>query len=157
MTTLAARLHYMEQSPVRVSVEPALENRNRLTTAFRLLLGIPHLILVGGPIAATLSWSWSSEAGFKYDWGAGGGVLGAVAAVSAMIAWFAILFTRQHPQAEGHIVDNRHMFKQSVMLKHKAHTAISNSRIRRVFACKINVAIFGRFKSRDDAEQRRLS
>jgi hypothetical protein len=87
----------MERSPVRVFVEPALENRNRLTTAFRLLLGIPHMILVGGPIAATLSWSWSTDAGFKYDWGAGGGVLGAVAVVSAIIAWFAILFTRRHP------------------------------------------------------------
>ena len=34
--------------PVSVSVEPLLANRNRLTTAFRLILGIPHLILVGG-------------------------------------------------------------------------------------------------------------
>ena len=33
---------------VFVSVEPALTNRNRLTTAFRLLLAIPHIILVGG-------------------------------------------------------------------------------------------------------------
>ena len=98
MTTLSARLHYMESSPVRVSVEPALENRNRLSTAFRLVLGIPHMILVGGPIAATLSWSWSSDTGLKYDWGAGGGVLGAVAVVAAMIAWFAILFTRRHPE-----------------------------------------------------------
>jgi hypothetical protein len=86
----------MERSPVRVFVEPALENRNRLTTAFRLLLGIPHLLLVGGPVAAMLSWSWGSDSGF--NWGAGGGVLGLVAGVCAIIAWFAILFTRHHPE-----------------------------------------------------------
>jgi hypothetical protein len=34
--------------PVSVRVEPSLTNRNRLTTAFRLILAIPHLILVGG-------------------------------------------------------------------------------------------------------------
>jgi len=34
--------------PVTVSVEPALSNRNRLTTFFRLILAIPHIILVGG-------------------------------------------------------------------------------------------------------------
>ena len=34
--------------PVSVSVEPLLKPRNRLTTAFRLILAIPHLILVGG-------------------------------------------------------------------------------------------------------------
>src|SRR5687767_13622875 len=34
--------------PVSVSVEPALANRNRLTTAFRLILALPHVILVGG-------------------------------------------------------------------------------------------------------------
>ena len=96
MTTLAARLHYMENSPVRVSVEPALENRNRLTTAFRLVLGIPHMILVGGPLFAALSLSWGSDTG-AFDW-SGGGVLGVVAGVSALIAWFAILFTRHHPE-----------------------------------------------------------
>ena len=97
MTTLAARLHYMENSPVRVSVEPALENRNRLTTAFRLVLGIPHMILVGGPLFAALSLSWGSDTG-AFDW-SGGGVLGVVAGVSALIAWFAILFTGQYPAA----------------------------------------------------------
>jgi hypothetical protein len=84
--------------PVDLHIEPALENRNRLTTAFRILLAIPHLLLVGGPIAAVLSWTWSSDRGFNYDWGAGGGVLGAVAAVCALIAWFAILFTGRYPE-----------------------------------------------------------
>jgi hypothetical protein len=88
----------LASSPVQLHIEPALLERNRLTTAFRFLLGIPHLILVGAPLAATLSWSWSSELGFKYDWGAGGGALGAVAVVSALIAWFAILLTTRHPE-----------------------------------------------------------
>jgi hypothetical protein len=34
--------------PVTVSIQPKLENRNRLTTAFRVILYIPHAILVGG-------------------------------------------------------------------------------------------------------------
>jgi hypothetical protein len=34
--------------PVSVEVSPLVTGRNRLTTAFRLLLAIPHLVLVGG-------------------------------------------------------------------------------------------------------------
>ena len=34
--------------PVSMSVAPQLANRNRLKTALRLILVIPHLILVGG-------------------------------------------------------------------------------------------------------------
>jgi hypothetical protein len=75
----------------------SIGSRNRLTTAFRIFLAIPHLLLVGGPLAAAFSWSWSSRAG-DMDWGAGGGVLGAVAAVVALIAWFSILFTGRYPE-----------------------------------------------------------
>jgi hypothetical protein len=96
MNTLAADLHYAAGYPARVDVKPALDNRNRLTTAFRMILAIPHVILVGGPIAATLSWSYTAEHGINYDW-AGGGALGVVAALAAMIAWFAIIFTGRHP------------------------------------------------------------
>lgn len=84
--------------PVRVNVEPALERRNRLTTAFRLILAIPHLILVGGPLAVALVWGASGDGGTDYDWSAGGGVLGAMAAICAIIAWFAIVFTGRHPR-----------------------------------------------------------
>lgn len=80
--------------PVTVSVEPALERRNRLTTAFRFFLAIPHLILVGGPVAIISSSGWGGESG--WEWGAGG-LLAAVAGVAAVIAWFAILFTTRHP------------------------------------------------------------
>lgn len=83
--------------PVDVHVDPALENRNRLTTAFRIVLALPHLLLVGGPMAAILSWSWTAESGVRYELGTGGGVLGAVAMVSALIAWFAVVFGTRHP------------------------------------------------------------
>lgn len=85
--------------PVEVHVESATENRNRLTTAFRLILGLPHLILVGGPAAAVLSWTSRPHAGQDHiTWSAGGGLLGAVALMAAIIAWFAIVFTGKAPQ-----------------------------------------------------------
>jgi hypothetical protein len=98
MSTLATPIRHVAAHPVEVRVAPALEPRDRLTSAFRPILAIPHLLLVGGPIAATLSWTWSMETGLRYEWGAGGGVLGAVAAVVALIAWFAILFTGRYPE-----------------------------------------------------------
>ena len=83
--------------PVSVRIEPAYEGRNRLTTAFRLILAIPHLILIGGPLAVAFAWS-ASDQGESYDAGASGGVIGAVAAVCAVIAWFAIVFTGRLPR-----------------------------------------------------------
>ena len=73
---------------VSVDVDPRLTNRNRLTTAFRLILAIPHLILVGGLGfgAAYRGASTSSEAG----------LLGAVALVLAIISWFTIVITGTH-------------------------------------------------------------
>jgi hypothetical protein len=58
--------------PVSVTVEPLVTGRNRLTTAFRLILAIPHLILVGG---------------------GRGGLLNAVAIFLAIISWFTLVFT----------------------------------------------------------------
>lgn len=97
MSTAASASADEHGYPVGVRVTADTEDRKRITVAFRFILAIPHLLLVGGPLAATLSWSWSSESGVRYDWGAGGGVLGAVAAVAALIAWFAIVFTGRHP------------------------------------------------------------
>src|SRR4051812_36055448 len=34
-------------SQVRLDVTPVLEGRNRLTVAFRMILAIPHLIIIG--------------------------------------------------------------------------------------------------------------
>jgi hypothetical protein len=83
--------------PVDVRVDPTIEDRDRLTTAFRLVLALPHLLLVGGPIALALSWTWSAEGDPSFDLGAAG-VLGAVAAIVALIAWFSIIATGRFPQ-----------------------------------------------------------
>ena len=95
VTTLEAGRTPARPYPVRLDVAPATHDRNRLTTAFRLVLAVPHLLLVGGPIAATLSWPWGSD---NSELGMTGGALGLVAGVSALIAWFAIVFTGRAPQ-----------------------------------------------------------
>jgi len=80
--------------PVSTTIEPTLSQRNRLTTAFRLILAIPHLILVGGV-----------GAGFAYYNGGGRnattlggetGLLGGVATLLAIVSWFTIVFVREH-------------------------------------------------------------
>jgi hypothetical protein len=83
--------------PVSVHVQPMLGNRNRLTTAFRFFLALPHLILVGGPIAIVNSMDWSTDQGWNFGYGSGG-VLSIVACVVTLIVWFAILFTGRHPE-----------------------------------------------------------
>lgn len=83
--------------PVDVDVTPALHDRNRLTCAFRPILAIPHILLVGGPAAFAISSGFRGENGSRIEWGAGTGVLGAVAAVIALIAWFAIVFGGRYP------------------------------------------------------------
>jgi hypothetical protein len=95
MGTLATSLGRTATHPVQVELDAPPAVRNRLTVAFRPILGIPHAILVGGPIAV-FAWTWGSPDGTRLEWGAGG-VLGAVAAVCAIIAWFAILVTGRHP------------------------------------------------------------
>ena len=74
---------YNPADQVDVDVTPALTDRNRLTCAFRVILAIPHLLLVGGPIALAGSWIVGSEDRTRIEWGAGTGVLGAVAAGAA--------------------------------------------------------------------------
>lgn len=81
--------------PAGIALLPVTERRNRLTTAFRFFLAIPHILLVGGP-AATGAWlGWESHDGMS--WSTSGGVLGAVAGVVTLIVWFAIVFTGSHP------------------------------------------------------------
>jgi hypothetical protein len=76
--------------PVTVSVQPALTNRDRVTTLFRFLLAIPHLLLVGG---ATFGVTFGSRGGAAPSIGAEGGLLGAVAYFLAIINWFMIVIT----------------------------------------------------------------
>ena len=56
---------------IRVDVDSALEERNRLTVAFRFILVIPHMIVLA--------------------------LLGIVWMVVALIGWFAVLFTGRWP------------------------------------------------------------
>jgi hypothetical protein len=94
MNTIATELD--RTHPVDVHAPPALEDRDRMTTAFRLILAIPHLLLVGAPAAVFLSWTWGSrDSGFQWS---STGVLGALAGVCALIAWFSILFTGRYPE-----------------------------------------------------------
>jgi hypothetical protein len=87
-----------------VEVDAALTGRNRLTTAFRPILAIPHLILVGAPTAFGLTFGSRLAVGVNTDWGAGTGLLGIVAGFAAVIAWFAILFTRAYPRGLWQLV-----------------------------------------------------
>jgi Domain of unknown function (DUF4389) len=77
--------------PVSVNVEPSLTNRNRLTTAFRLILAIPHLILVGG-----IGLGVASGRDGRTTLGGEQGLLGAVAIFLAVVSWFTIVFAGTH-------------------------------------------------------------
>jgi hypothetical protein len=77
--------------PVSVTLEPLLTNRNRLTTAFRLILAIPHLILVGG-----IGLGVASRGDSRTTIGGEGGLLGAVAIFLAIVSWFTIVFAGTH-------------------------------------------------------------
>lgn len=77
--------------PVSVSVEPALANRNRLTTAFRLILAIPHVILVG-----SVGIGVAYRDGTATKVGGEGGLLGAVAFFLAIVSWFTIVLAGTH-------------------------------------------------------------
>ncbi len=82
--------------PVSVALEPALTNRNRLTTAFRLILAIPHIILVGGGGGAAFGVGIGSQGGTSSSAGSQGGLLGAVAWFLAIVSWFTIVITGTH-------------------------------------------------------------
>lgn len=97
MATEAFGIPAVDSYPVHLRVTPALSARNRLTTAFRLVLAIPHLALLGAPIAAVLTWCSEPNPGVTSGWGGSGGLLGAVVVMAAVIAWFAILFTDRYP------------------------------------------------------------
>jgi hypothetical protein len=99
----------MSSDPAKTSPELPLEYecppqqgpRNRLTVFLRPLLALPHVILVGAPPLATASVSFSGlelgDAHTGIEFGGTAGVLGAVAGICAVIAWFAILFAGRHP------------------------------------------------------------
>ena len=75
--------------PVTVTIDPPSGERNRLTAAFRIILAIPHIFLVGG-----LGVSLLSRNGLAFS--GEGGVLGAVAGVLAIVSWFTIVLGGIH-------------------------------------------------------------
>jgi hypothetical protein len=77
--------------PVEIRVAPALADRNRLTTGFRLLLAIPHLILVGG-----VGLGLASRGGRASTVGGEGGLLGAVVFFLAVVSWLTIVIAGTH-------------------------------------------------------------
>jgi hypothetical protein len=87
--------------PISYDVEPQHADRNRLTVGFRIILGIPQWLLVGGPGGSGISISWPWRAGdarFAFFGALGSGVLGVAASVMAIISWFAIVFTGKQPR-----------------------------------------------------------
>lgn len=80
--------------PISIEVQPALTNRNRLTVAFRLILAIPHLLLVGG---IGLGFALRSGRGdLTSSVGGETGLLGAVAYILAIVSWFTIVIGGSH-------------------------------------------------------------
>lgn len=77
--------------PVTVTVQPLLTNRNRLTTAFRLILAIPHIILVGG-----VGFGFATRNSDGNSAGGEVGLLGAVAVFLAIVSWVTIVFAGTH-------------------------------------------------------------
>lgn len=69
--------------PVTIAVETRLENRDRLTTALRPILAIPHSILVGPAM-------WINRIGTA-------GLLGGAAYVLAIVGWFMLLISGDQP------------------------------------------------------------
>lgn len=79
--------------PVTVTVQPLLTNRDRVTTLFRIILAIPHIILVGG---ATLGTTLGSGSSSTLSLGGEAGLLGAVAYFLAIVSWVTILLAGEH-------------------------------------------------------------
>lgn len=84
--------------PVDVRVPSPAPGRNRLTVFFRVILAIPHLLLVGGPLALGLSGGAATEDGAESSGsGAGGGLIGIAVLVATVVAWFVLVVTARHP------------------------------------------------------------
>ena len=80
--------------PVSITVQPPVAARNKLTTALRLLLAIPHLFLVGG-IGFSMVFRTGREDNVL-TLGPETGLLGFIAGILAIVSWFTILISREH-------------------------------------------------------------
>jgi hypothetical protein len=74
----------MTNYPVSIAIAAQPGPRNRLTTAFRPILAIPHAVLAG-PVY------WSFRTG-------GAGLLGAAAYAMAIVSWFTLLISGTQPR-----------------------------------------------------------
>jgi len=79
--------------PVTLTIEPRYGNRDRLTVAFRLLLAIPHIILVGG---IGLSFAVRNGRTDMTSFTGETGLLGGVAWLLAVVSWFTIVIAGEH-------------------------------------------------------------
>ena len=82
--------------PVSISIQPPLAERNRLTAAIRLILAIPHLIIVG---SVGLGLAVRSGRGDSASLGGETGLLGAVAWILAIVSWVTIVIGGEHINA----------------------------------------------------------
>ncbi|MOA70028.1 hypothetical protein D3C78_1986000 [compost metagenome] len=60
-------------------------------------------------------------------------------------------------QAEGHVLEHRHVLEQGIVLKHESDLALTDVHGRGILAREQHAAGIGRLQPRDDAEQRRLA
>ena len=79
--------------PVSVTIEALLAPRNKITTAFRLVLAIPHLFLVGG---IGFSMVFRTRTDNVTSLGPETGLLGFIAGILAIVSWFTIMISREH-------------------------------------------------------------
>lgn len=82
--------------PVEVRVKPQLEGRDRLTAFFRFFLALPHMILVGAPVASVATWSYTSD-GSGWEVGSSGGLVSAVVAFVVLFGWVYLLVVARTP------------------------------------------------------------
>lgn len=79
--------------PVSIAIEPQPAQRDRTTTAFRLLLSIPHLLLVGG---VGIGFAANSRRSDFISFGGETGLLGSIAFLLAIVSWFTIVIASEH-------------------------------------------------------------
>jgi hypothetical protein len=82
--------------PVSVAIEPTLTGRNRLTTAVRIVLAIPHLIFVG---SVGLGLAVTSGGRDRTTLSGETGLLGGIAWVLAIVSWVTIVIGGEHINA----------------------------------------------------------
>jgi Domain of unknown function (DUF4389) len=79
--------------PISVSVDRQLAGRNRLTVAGRVILAIPHLLLVGG---VGLGFAANRGQRDAISFGGESGLLGGIALILAIFSWFTIVISSEH-------------------------------------------------------------